>query len=177
MRITTILNQCHRFPGFVYGQASFADDGQSILIPIHPRKGSRATCAGCHRSAAGYDQSKKPRRFEFIGLWGFVVFFVYFMRRVGCGQCGVMVEEVPWVTGPGSCPGRKPPNRSTPRGTRSMIRSSIWWSGGWTIASWDRSARSASMKSSMRKAINISRWFIRSMSAAPACCGSARNGR
>ncbi|MEJ7608701.1 MAG: ISL3 family transposase [Bryobacteraceae bacterium] len=99
MQVTTILNRCHRFPGFVYGQASFADDGRSIVIPIRPRKGSRATCSGCHKPAAGYDQSKKPRQFEFIGLWGFMVFFLYFMRRVNCGQCGVMTEEVPWGMG------------------------------------------------------------------------------
>ena len=99
MQITTILNRCHHFPGFVYGQASFASDGRSIVVPIRPRKGSRATCSGCHQPAAGYDQSRKPRQFEFIGLWGFVVFFLYFMRRVNCGQCGVMTEEVPWGMG------------------------------------------------------------------------------
>ena len=99
MQITTILNRCHHFPGFVYGQADFADDGRSILIPIRPRKGSSATCAGCHKPAPGYDQSKTARQFEFIGLWGFVVFFIYFMRRVKCQQCGVTTEEVPWGMG------------------------------------------------------------------------------
>ena len=99
MLITRVLNQCHHFPGFVYQPARFADDGQSIFIPIRPRKGSRATCAGCHQPAAGYDQSPQARHFEFIGLWGFLVFFVYFMRRVDCKQCGITVEEVPWGMG------------------------------------------------------------------------------
>ena len=99
MLFTRVLNQCHHFPGFVYGLARFSGDGQSILIPIRPRKRSRATCSGCHRPAAGYDQAHKPRHFEFIGVRGFLVFFVYFMRRVDCRQCGVMVEEVPWGLG------------------------------------------------------------------------------
>ena len=96
MRLPRILNQCHPLPGFVYERASFAEDRQSILIPIRPRKRSRAICSGCHRPAPGYDQSRTPRRFEFIGFWGYLVFLVYCMRRVNCQQCGVVVEELPW---------------------------------------------------------------------------------
>jgi hypothetical protein len=40
-----------------------------------------------------------PRRFEFIGFWGYLVFLVYCMRRVNCQQFGVVVEEVPWGAG------------------------------------------------------------------------------
>ena len=47
MLLTRVLNQCHHFPGFVCEPARFSDDGQSILIPIRPRKRSRATCSGC----------------------------------------------------------------------------------------------------------------------------------
>jgi transposase len=32
-------------------------------------------------------------------VWGFLVFFLYSMRRVSCRQCGVVVEEVPWGAG------------------------------------------------------------------------------
>src|SRR5205823_6276649 len=40
------------------------------------------------------------RRFEFIPLWGFLVFLLYTMRRVDCRRCGVVaVEEVPWGDG------------------------------------------------------------------------------
>ena len=99
MLLTRVLNQCQHFPGFVYEPARFTGDGQSILIPIRPRKRSRAICSGCHRPAAGYDQAPKPRHFEFIGVWGFLVFFVYCMRRVDCKQCGIVVEEVPWGSG------------------------------------------------------------------------------
>jgi transposase len=99
MRLPRILNQCHPIPGFVYGRASFAQDEQAVLIPVRPRKRSAAICSGCHQPAPGYDQSPTPRRFEFIGFWGYLVFLVYCMRRVNCKQCGVLVEEVPWGMG------------------------------------------------------------------------------
>jgi transposase len=99
MRLPRILNHCHPIPGFVYERASFAEDAQTILIPIRPRKRSAAICSGCHQPAPGYDQSRTPRRFEFIGFWGYLVFLVYCMRRVNCKQCGVVVEEVPWGMG------------------------------------------------------------------------------
>ena len=39
------------------------------------------------------------RCFEFIPLWGFLVFLLYRMQRVDCRNCGVVVEEVPWGDG------------------------------------------------------------------------------
>ena len=36
---------------------------------------------------------------KFIRLWGFADFPLYSMRRVECGVCGVVVEEVPWSHG------------------------------------------------------------------------------
>ena len=49
--------------------------------------------------APGYDQLAE-RRFEFIPLWGFLVFLLYTMRRVNCRRCGIVaVEEVPWGDG------------------------------------------------------------------------------
>jgi len=41
----------------------------------------------------------KPRRFQFVPLWGILVFFVYAMRRIDCKTCGVTVEMVPWADG------------------------------------------------------------------------------
>ena len=99
MRLTRILNECHPIPGFVYGKASFDKSKKSILIEVRSRKRSRPICSVCHKPAAGYDQCRKPRRFEFIGVWGYLVFLLYCMRRVDCQQCGVVVEEVPWGLG------------------------------------------------------------------------------
>jgi len=99
LQLITILNRCHRFPGFVYHQAHFSPDHKSIEIAVRPRKGARAVCSRCHQPGPGYDQLAE-RRFEFIPFWGFLVFLVYAMRRVDCRRCeAVVVEQVPWSDG------------------------------------------------------------------------------
>jgi transposase len=99
LQLTTILNRCHRFPGFVYRQARFSADGKRIEIAVSPRMRSKAICSGCHQPAPGYDRLAE-RRFEFIPFWGFLVFLLYSMRRVDCPRCQtVVVEEVPWGDG------------------------------------------------------------------------------
>jgi hypothetical protein len=50
------------------------------------------------RAAPGYDHLAE-RRFAFIPVWGFRVFLAYCMRLVQCKTCGIVVEEVPWVSG------------------------------------------------------------------------------
>jgi transposase len=61
--------------------------------------GSKAVCSGCRHPAPGYDRLAE-RRFEFIPLWGFLVFLLYSMRRVSCPRCrAVVVEQVPWGDG------------------------------------------------------------------------------
>ena len=98
MRVITLLNQCYHFPGFVYGKARVRPEGKSIEIDIRPRRGNKPLCSGCHRPGPGYDHLG-VRHFEFVPLWGFLVYFVYRMRRVDCKTCGVRVEEIPWATG------------------------------------------------------------------------------
>ena len=49
----------------------------------------------------GYDHLS-DRQFEFIPIWGiweYLVFLLYRMRRVDCKACGVIVEAVPWADG------------------------------------------------------------------------------
>jgi hypothetical protein len=99
LQLITILNRCHRFPGFVYQHARFSSDHKSIEVDVRPRKRSAAVCSRCHQLAPGYDQLPE-RRFEFIPFWGFPVFLLYSMRRVDCQRCqSVVVEEVPWGDG------------------------------------------------------------------------------
>jgi len=98
MELLTILNHCHRHRGFVYQHARFGPGKNSIEVHVRPREGSTAVCSGCHQPAAGYDHLPE-RCFEFIPLWGFLVFLLYRMRRVDCRHCGVVVEEVPWGDG------------------------------------------------------------------------------
>ena len=98
MELITILNHCHHHRGFVYQHARFGSDKKTIEVGVRPREGSTTVCSGCHKPAPGYDHLPE-RRFEFIPFWGFLVFFLYRMRRVNCRNCGVVVEEVPWGDG------------------------------------------------------------------------------
>ena len=93
-----MLNHCHHHRGFVYQHARFGPDRKTIEVSVRPREGSAAVCSGCQKPAPGYDHLPE-RRFEFIPLWGFLVFFLYRMRRVNCRNCGVVVEQVPWGDG------------------------------------------------------------------------------
>jgi transposase len=100
MRIQTILNRVEKFKSFDYGKARLeeADDGPALVVQVKPRKNSRPFCSGCGRPGPAYDRLQE-RRFEFVPLWGIVVFLAYRMRRVNCDRCGVTVEMVPWCDG------------------------------------------------------------------------------
>lgn len=56
MELITILNRCHRFPGFVYQRARFSPDRKTIEVTVTPRLRSTAVCSGCHKPAPGYDR-------------------------------------------------------------------------------------------------------------------------
>jgi transposase len=99
MQLLTILNHCHHHPGFVYQRARLDRQKKIIEVDIRPRHRAAAICSGCQQAAPGYDHLPQ-RRFEFIPLWGYLVFFLYAMRRVQCPRCAaVMVEAVPWGEG------------------------------------------------------------------------------
>jgi transposase len=100
MRIQTILNQVEKFKSFVYGEARLEKrhDGLALVVEMEPRKNSRVFCSGCGRPGRTYDRLKE-RRFEFVPIWGILVFLSYRMRRVDCKRCGVTVELVPWCDG------------------------------------------------------------------------------
>lgn len=97
MQLKTILNRVEKHASFVYEDARLLDGSPPRLeIPIRPRQGSRPLCSGCGHRRPGYDMLPE-RRFQFIPIWGILVFFVYTMRRVDCSQCGIKVERVPWA--------------------------------------------------------------------------------
>jgi hypothetical protein len=104
MRIQTILNRVEKFKSFIHGEARLEehDDGPALVIQVEPRKNGRPFCSGCGRRARPYDRLEE-RRFEFVPIWGILVFWAYRMRRVDCKRCGVTVEMVPWV-----CDGYEP---------------------------------------------------------------------
>ena len=98
MQLKTILNRVEKQKGFVYTSIRWSDDNQAIWISIKPHARSRPVCSGCGKKRPGYD-TRGERRFEFVPLWGFPVFFLYVMRRVACPACGVVIEKVPWADG------------------------------------------------------------------------------
>lgn len=100
MRLQTLLNHVEKFKSFVYGRVTKEerDEGDVLLVRVRPRKGSRPVCSGCGGRGPVHDRLE-DREFEYVPCWGFLVFFVYRMRRVNCRSCGVKVERVPWCDG------------------------------------------------------------------------------
>lgn len=95
----TLLNRCYRFKGFIYERANFSGaQRNAIEVGIRARRNCRPYCSGCGRRGPCYDHLPE-RRFEFIPIWGFAVFFVYARRRVDCKRCGVVAELLPWAHG------------------------------------------------------------------------------
>lgn len=103
MQLKTILNHVTDYKSFVFGKVTWleTEDGSktAVEVELRPRVNGRPICSGCDRTRPGYDKSSDPRRFEFVPLWGIMVYFVYRMRRVNCPDCGVKVEKVPWAEG------------------------------------------------------------------------------
>lgn len=126
MQLKTLLNHVQKHKGFVYDGARLESAGRPrLIVNIRPRRGSRATCSGCRRRGPQYD-TLKVRYFQFVPLWGLLVFFAYAMRRVDCPRCGVKVEQVPWAEG-------KSPTTTT----------YAWFLAGWAKRlSWKEVARS-----------------------------------
>ena len=100
MRIQTILNRVEKFKSFGYGEANLEEhaDGPVLVVRMKPRSNGRPVCSGCGRFGPAYDRLEE-RRFEFVPLWGILVFLAYRMRRVNCKRCGVTVESAPWCDG------------------------------------------------------------------------------
>ena len=101
MHVKTILNRIQKFKSFVYSTVRWVDGpgGEpAIEAELRPRANARACCSICGGEAPGYDRLAE-RRFEFVPLWGIRVYFRYAPRRVDCPDCGVRVEQMPWVSG------------------------------------------------------------------------------
>jgi len=100
MQVQTILNRIQKHPGFVYGAVRLTTRRTRLKLEVDvaPHARSRPRCSQCGRRGPRYD-TLETRRFEFVPLWGIPVCFLYLMRRVDCGRCGVRVEQVPWAQG------------------------------------------------------------------------------
>lgn len=98
MHVKTILNRRHPLKRFVYGKCKLNEENGRLIVEVQPRKNSKPRCNGCGSVAPGYD-TQPVRLFQFVPIWGLLVFFAYAMRRVNCPTCGVVVEKVPWADG------------------------------------------------------------------------------
>ena len=100
MQIKTILNRVQKFKSFVYGDVRLLHKAKTptLEIDIRPRANTRPVCSECRVNRPGYD-TLDPRRFPYVPMWGYQVFFVYSPRRVECRDCGVRVERMPWAKG------------------------------------------------------------------------------
>src|SRR6266568_3453792 len=99
MELITILNQCHRFQGFVYEHARFSPRQEED-------RGVGAAAQGLRRDLFALPSDcawLRPTCRTALRVYspvGFFVFLLYAMRRVNCHRCGtVVVEEVPWGDG------------------------------------------------------------------------------
>ena len=99
MQFKTLLNHVQKHKGFVYGRVRLETKGvPRLVVDIRPRASSRGICSDCGRRGTIYD-TLPIRFFQFVPMWGLLVFFAYAMRRVDCKHCGVTVERVPWADG------------------------------------------------------------------------------
>jgi transposase len=98
--LKSILNKVQPVKGFVYQSVKYsAVQPDTIEAMVVPRQGSRAQCSGCGRACPTYDHADHPRVWQMPPLFKFTLALVYTMRRVKCGDCGVVVEKVPWASG------------------------------------------------------------------------------
>jgi hypothetical protein len=76
LQLITILNRCHRFPGFVYQQARFSSDHKSIEIAVRPRKVRRRFARAAISRPPDTINSRAPFRVHsFLGISGFSALF------------------------------------------------------------------------------------------------------
>lgn len=126
MHLESILRRLQPQPGFVYDRIEWSGTRAHPALHAHvrPREGSRGICSTCGRKRPGYDVLL-PRLFTFVPLWGIAVFFLYAMRRVDCGACGVTVEMVPWAAG-----------------KTHATHAFVWFVASWArVLSWTETAR------------------------------------
>ncbi len=105
LQLQTVLNYVHPIKYFVYADVRLVPcegtPAGRIEARVTARKNSRARCCRCGRAGATYDHQVE-RRFDFVPLWGLLVFLRYAPRRVDCRRCGVHVEAMPWANGKSS---------------------------------------------------------------------------
>jgi len=98
MLVKSILRTIVHYKGFVIKEVTWDLNKSVLLVDIQPRRGSLPCCSVCGKKCSTYDHLK-PRRFQFVPLWGYAVFLVYALGRVNYPTCKVKVVKIPWSDG------------------------------------------------------------------------------
>lgn len=118
MQLKTIINRIEKHKGFIYSNDRFNESGE-IEIDVLPDRHTNPKCSRCQCTAPLYG-SLPTRRYQFVPLWGIMVFFVYAARRINCKKCGVCIEYLPWAVG-----------------KRPLTQSFAWYLSEWAkVLSW-----------------------------------------
>jgi len=93
VRISTVLRHMLGVTQLFVRGICFEDRG--LIVDVRPRW-RRPRCGRCGRRAPGYDR-REPRLWRHLGLGKLRIWLRYAPRRVSCGRCGIVGEQVPWA--------------------------------------------------------------------------------
>jgi transposase len=97
VRVTTAFNRLLRLPGAAVIDVSFSDQGVIVTVRLRRR---RRVCSGCGQVGARI-HARRVKRWRHLELGSTRCVIECELRRVGCRDCGVRYEAVPWAR-PGS---------------------------------------------------------------------------
>jgi transposase len=97
MLIESLVKSTIELQGFRVVAVNY--EGAELVAELAPDHRYRPCCGRCARPAR-YRDTRQPRQFRHVPLWGIPVRLSYAPRRVSCEHCGgIHVESLPWVSG------------------------------------------------------------------------------
>ena len=99
MLVEKLIRDTMELQGFRVKEVKMNSLRKGLEVMLVPDKRFTPRCGVCGKKAR-YRDTRSPRRFRHVPLWGIGVELVYSPRRVICPNCdGVHVESMPWVSG------------------------------------------------------------------------------
>lgn len=75
----------------------FADDDETVVVHVRPRRPTKRRCGVCEQPAPGYDNGDGRRRWRGLDLGTVQVVLEADAPRVTCAEHGVTVAALPWA--------------------------------------------------------------------------------
>lgn len=72
-------------------------DGRVFVASVRARKATRSRCPKCQKRCPGYDRVSRVRRWRHVDVGPWRCYLQASVRRVECGEHGVLTESVPWA--------------------------------------------------------------------------------